>query len=162
MAPTEALSAVAEPDTPAKRVLKLLKQYGTRVVLTESCSLGVELRLRASEQRIALLSQGAWPEAVTGVEITAKDNQADTVTLTNRGKKAADLSGWFLYSEKGRELFVFPAGTQLPAGASLTVASQSSAVAGDYLWQDTKVWNDNNADRAILYDAYGRQMSTLD
>ena len=57
---------------------------------------------------------------------------------------------------------MFPAGTTLQAGASVTVAAQGSTAAADFMWNDSKVWHKSKPDAAVLYDVYGRELSRLD
>lgn len=59
-----------------------------------------------------------------------------------------DLSGWYLFSEKGKEIFVFPQGAALDPGASCTVTTLTSESSGDYQWPDTRVWHEDKPDAA--------------
>ncbi len=149
----------AEPDTPSGRVLKVLKAVGATVALTENAKGGVLVTAANGSAKAELTAWADPPAAVSGVAITAKDNEADTVTLTNRGSAAVDLTDWFLCSQRGGEIFVFPAGSVLQPGQSATVGSQSKGSSGDWTWPDKNVWHDSKDDAAVLYDAYGREMS---
>lgn len=151
-----------EPDTPAPRVVKALTAVGAKVLVTQNAQAAVQVTVANGSAEAALLEHGVWPEAVSGVRIAAKDNGADTVTLINEGAAVADLSGWYLHSEKGNELFVFPDGAALAPGAQCVVSTLSSDAQGDYVWRQTKVWNAKKSDPAALYDAYGRVMDRLE
>ena len=93
--------------------------------------------------------------------IVAK-GEDDTIRLRNTSGKAIDLTDWFIRSERGGEIFVFPQGAVAEPGQVITVVSRSSESSGDYLWPDTKVWHKSKADRAILFDRYGRAMDDME
>ena len=67
----------------------------------------------------------------------------------------ADLSGWFIWSEKGSELFVFPQGASIRAGVPLVVACRGGR--GDYIWDDKKVWGDKADEAGVLYTSGGAE-----
>ena len=152
-------NSVEEPDTPSNRVMRTLKAVGAQIALTENAPGGVLATVSGGEVSARLLTWPAPPEAVTGVAITAKDAQADTVTLKNEGSAAVDLSGWYLYSEKGKEIMVLPDGTALAPGETLTVGTLTTQAGADLIWPERNVWHNTKPDAAILYDAYGREIS---
>jgi len=94
--------------------------------------------------------------ATAKLRITAIDKQTQTVTLLNEGKDA-DISGYFLFSEKGSEVFVFPKNAAVKAGKTVTVACEGGT--GDFIWPDKNVWNDKKEDVGVLYDRYGNELS---
>lgn len=153
---------MAEPDTPAPRVLRALAGANTQVVQTQQATGGVQVTLWNGQASAVLFDQGDWPAAVRTVRIAAKDNAADVITLRNDGSEAADLSGWFIRSDRGGEIFVLPAETVLPPGAQFTVTTLSCKKAGDAVWKEKNVWHDKKDDAAFLYDAYGRLMDMAD
>ena len=154
--------SVAEPDTPARRVLQALDAVGAQIARTERTEVAVEAELKSGEVTVYGVSRGSWPAAQTGIVLGKKDVKADTITLRNTGSETVDLSGWFIRSDRGREIFVFPEGASIASGAEQTVAAQDSAVLGDYLWPEEKVWHKSKDDQALLCDAWGRLISTLD
>ena len=151
-------NSVAEPDTPSNRVLKVLKALGTSVALTENAAGGVLVTASNGSARAEFAAWENLPATASGVAVTAKDNEADIVTVTNRGSAAVDLTDWYLCSQRGGEIFVFPAGCVLQPGQSLTVGSRAKGSAGDLIWPDKNVGNDSKDDEAVLCDAYGRVM----
>lgn len=155
-------NSVAEPDTPSKKVLKRLKQAGAQIALTESTQGAVRVRASQGSASVELLSWENLPALPAGVALTAKDAEDDTVRIENRGSQAADLSGWFIRSGRGNEVFVFPEGSVLAAGAAWTVSTVSSPKPGDFVWQDKNVWHNSKADPATLMDVYGREVSRLE
>lgn len=151
-----------EPDTPANRVLKALKSVGARIAQTQHASAGVRVILHGGKGTMDLMQYtDELPPAASGVKILSKDVKDDTITLQNTADASVDVSGWFLYSDKGGEIFVLPAGTVLEAGKTLRISSYSSDHPGDLVWPDTKVWHKSKDDEARLYDVYGRLMDTL-
>ena len=150
-----------EPDTPSKRVLKLLKAAGAQIALTENAAGGVLVTVHSGALYGKLV---AWeiPDRVDGVILSAKDNEADTVTLRNTGSGTVDISGWYVLSERGSEIFVLPEGTLLEAGASLTVGTLTTKAETELVWPDKNVWHDTKDDPAGLYDVYGRLISHID
>lgn len=151
-----------EPDTPSNRVLKTLASVGAKVYITQDAPGAVQVVLRGGEASVDMLPRGQWPEAPTGLRLTGKDNKADVVSVVNDGAVAVDLSGCYLRSEKGGEIFVFPDGALIQPGQTITVTTLSSARRGDYQWLESNVWHDKKADGAKLYDAYGRELASAD
>lgn len=96
------------------------------------------------------------PPGSSPVAITALNLRGETVTVTNGGSSPACLDGWRLTDEGANHVYTF-AGTTLPAGGSVTLATGSAA--GDVRWKSDNVWN-NDGDTAYLYDAAGRLVST--
>lgn len=155
-------NSVDEPDTPSPRVLQLLRNAGAQTVITQSAEAAVRVVLRSGTPEVSLLSCGDRPEKRKDVTITDRSTAQDVVSVRNSGTAAADLSGWYIFSEKGNEIFVFPEGALLAPGASFTVSSLSSPDAGDYVWPEEKVWNRKNSDPAKLYDRFGRLIDVYD
>lgn len=91
------------------------------------------------------------------------------VVIQNAGADPVDLSGWSIQSygasscaPQADQVFTFPGGFQLAAGASVRVHSGPSAFGnppGDLLWTTKNIWN-NSGDRADLRDAGGQVVST--
>jgi competence protein ComEC len=90
------------------------------------------------------------------VAITSLNLRGETVTVTNRGPTPANLTGWRLTDEGPNHVYTF-AGTTLPAGGSVTLATGTAT--GEIRWKSDNVWN-NDGDTAYLYDAAGRLVST--
>ena len=143
-----------EPDTPAPRVLRALA--GAQIVQTQQAQAGVLVTLRSGEAQANELSYPALPERPQGVTISDRSVAQDVICLRNDGRAAVDISAWFIYSDKGGQTFVFPAGTVLQPGQEISVSALDSPDAGDFVWQDTEVWHPEKPDTALLYDVYGR------
>ena len=155
-------STEARPETPAQTVLWNLAKKGVNVGVTQDGGAGVLVTLENGVATLSLTDWAALPEPVPGIRLTGKDAKADTVTLTNEGDQMADLSGWFLRSDRGGEVFIFPEGTVLAPGSFLTVGSLSTNAATDLLWPEKNVWHNKKDDAAQLFDAYGRAIDTLE
>ena len=151
-------SSAEKPGTPDPRVLGLLKAQNISVYVTQECTGGVLLRLLAGEVSAERVDV---PEPDPGVVLTDVIPGEDLVTLANRGNGEADLSGWYLYSARGSEMFFFPEGTHLSPGASLTVGTKSSKGKYDLFWDDKKVIHAKKEDSILLYDAFGTVVSVL-
>lgn len=78
------------------------------------------------------------------------------ITIVNEGYSNVPMGGWTLRDESSSNRFVFPDGTTLRVGESITVSSGcSGAPTGALLWcADQGVWN-NGGDTAILLDTLG-------
>ena len=154
-------NSVAEPDTPSPRVLSLLRSHGAEGFETQSAGLAVYVTLADGSAQALYLSSGALPDPAYTVELRDKSAERDRICVASGGKDEVDLSGWYLYSERGKETFVFPEGTVLSPGQMLTVVSLSSEEPGDLVWPEEKVWHSSKEDAACLYDAYGRLISRI-
>ena len=150
-----------EPDTPSQKVLRRLEELGSQVVQTQTAGDAVRVTLTGDVLKVETLTF-SLPAQTAQVVLADKSIAQDAVTLRNDGDTTADLSGWYLFSEKGKELFVFPQGAALAPGASCTVVTLSTESAGDYLWQEERVWHETKPDTAVLCDVYGREVSRLD
>ncbi|MDO4482871.1 MAG: MBL fold metallo-hydrolase [Clostridia bacterium] len=155
-------SSAEKEDTPNKRILKSLKNAGARIAITQSAVRGVKVLLQNGEAEIVSMGEYDMPPVKSGVHITDKSAAQDTVSVTNHGGEAIDLSGWFIYSGTGGEVFVFPEGTQIQPGQELTISALDSGSEGHFVWQDTKVWNKKKPDTAYLFDDWGRLLSKLE
>ena len=152
--------SLEKPGTPDPGVVSCLKAAGSAVVVTQDAGLG---------QRVTLAGGTATAEAVdietapvSGPRIAEVDPDDDRIVLSNGGSAAVDLSGFYLYSDRGDELFPFPDGTVLSSGATLTVGTNSTDGSYDLLWNDKKVINKKKTDTIYLYDNYGRVVDSRD
>ena len=154
-------STAAEPDTPSTRVLAQL--YAARVALyqTQDAQSGVLVTIDQGEVTANLMDYNDFPAVNKSVVIADVDNEDDCIILRNDGKAPADVSGWYIVSEKGSQIFVLPEGTAIAPGGELTISSQSSKAKGDLIWPDKKVWHKSKEDAALLYDVYGRLIDQM-
>lgn len=144
-----------DPDTANKKVIARLRQTG-EVRLTEDADLGWCIDLQDTFRYITNAKIEVPPTA--SLTITAVSIEDQTITIENTGD-TTDLTGYYLYSDRGSELFVFPEGTVLPAGESITIGCAGSNEA--LIWAgETNVWHKSKKDNAILYDRYGNELDT--
>ena len=150
-----------EPDTPSQKVLRRLDEVGSLVLQTQEVDGAVRVTLTGGTPQAEYITFTP-PTETSNVILADKSVAQDAVTLRNDGNVEADLSGWYIYSEKGKEIFVFPDGATLAPGASCTVGTQTTDSIVDYLWPDARVWHETKPDTAILYNAYGQEVSKLE
>ena len=141
-----------DTDSANESVISLLG--GAQVLVTEDYTRGILMTLGADGAIEISDPQPQKPNA--DVEILEIDKEAQTITLVNNGGDT-DISGYYIFSEKGSEVFVFPEGTAIKAGQELTVACTGGE--GDLIWNDKKVWNAKKEDAGVLYDGYGNELS---
>lgn len=133
-----------------KRVKDLLDK--SEIYLTEDADLGVLLRMQEGKIKVSKPRKKASTADIQIVDVSRKDQ---TVTMINHGEDIS-LSGYFIYSVKGNEIFNFPQDSILLAGQSLTIACEGGS--GDYIWEESSVWS-KKKDSAVLYDNYGNVVS---
>ena len=143
-----------KPGTPDPGVVSRLEAAGSRVVVTQDAGLGLMVALQGGAATVEAVDIGAAP--VSGPYIADVDPGDDTVTLGNSGSAAVALAGFYLYSDRGDELYAFPEGATLSPGATLTVGTNSTDGDYDLLWDDKKVIHKKKTDTIYLYDNYGR------
>ncbi len=151
-----------DPDTPSARVLNLLRTAGAEIFQTQDAASGILVTIDQGEVSANRMGYGDLPAPVKGVVIAAVDQADDRITLRNGGKQAADVSGWYIVSERGSQMYVLPEGTVIAPGGELVIGSESSAEPGDLTWPDTKVWHKSKEDAGVLYDVYGREIDRHD
>lgn len=139
-----------DPDTANKKVIRRLENTG-EVYLTEDASLGWLVTLAKDSHTLTNVQIKTAPTA--DLTITEVSIEKQTITIVNDGVDT-DLTGYYLYSDRGSELFVFPDDYILQSGESVTIGCVGSME--ELIWQgETNVWHKNKTDHAILYDQYG-------
>jgi len=147
-------SSEQKPGTPDPGVISRLNAAGSRVLVTQEGGLGIFVTLRGG---VAGAEYVDFPEMpLDGVTIAGVEASDDRITLVNSGSEAADLGDYYLYSDRGDEMFLFPRGTILAPGGRLTVGTHSTEGDYDLLWNDKKVVHRKKTDVICLYDRWGR------
>lgn len=149
-----------KPGTPDPGVVSRLRAAGSAVFVTEDAGLGILAELSGGAASAQAVEIDA-PQA-EGLYLREVDAADDRIVLENAGSAAIDLAGYYLYSDRGDELFVFPDGTAIPAGGTLAVGTRSSSGAYDVLWDDKKVVHAKKTDTVTLYDPFGRAVDSMD
>jgi len=147
-----------KPETPDARSVQLLKNAGAKVAVTQECTGGLLVRLSGGEPTVEYVN---LPEADQSIKIESVTPGEDTIVLRNDGKEAKSLDGWYIVSEKGGEMFIFPDGTTLQPGARLTIGTNTTETNVDLRWDDKKVIHQSKTDRLTLYDANGMPASSV-
>ena len=151
-------SSAEKPGTPDPWVVQSLQAQGAEVYVTENCSGGVLVRLAGGIPEVSLIQ---LPGNESNVALLSAVPGDDLITLRCESG-SADLSEWYLHSDRGNEMYIFPKGTHLQAGETLTVGTRSSPDgAWDLLWEDKKVVHAKKEDTFTLYDASGTAVSSV-
>ena len=155
-------STAVRAETPAESVLQRLERIGARTAVTQDSGAGVLVTVDSGRISMELTDWAALPPMPSGIRLADRDSENDTIRLVNDSSDTVDLSGWYLRSDRGGETYLFPDGTSLPGGDSLTLGTLSTETAYDLLWPEKNVWHNKKTDAALLFDAYGRAVDTLD
>ena len=143
-----------KPGTPDPGVVSRLAAAGGTVYVTQDAELGLHITLTGGAAEVTPVDIDA--AALTGVTVARVTPGDDLIALQNAGADC-DLTGCYLYSERGNELFAFPEGFTLKSGETVTVGTKTSdAGSYDLLWNDKKVIHPSKSDAIVLYDAWGR------
>ena len=151
--------SMEKPGTPDPGVVARLEAAGAAVYVTQDATLGVRITLEQGQARAENLDIG---EPLAGdVQLTNVLPGDDIITLRNDGPDR-DMTGWYLFSSRGDEVFAFPAGWVMPAGGTVTVGTRSSDGDFDLLWDDKKVVHKSKTDTIYLTDPFGRIVDAMD
>lgn len=150
-----------EPDTPDPVVLATLEQAGADVVVTQDAEMAVRVTLQGGEPGVELLGYAEALPPLADVELSVTA-QPDAILLENRGSEALELSGWYLYTDRGEDLYLFPEGSIIAPGATMSVSTRESEAAGDLHWDVKNAVSNKKDDVVYLYDAYGRCVNSAD
>lgn len=117
-----------------------------------------------SGKRTVFIETSCPSESVVTTEkviIENLDLAGEVVVIRNADSKDIDMTGWKLVSVEGNQVYHFPAGFVLKAGATVRIVSGKGAAGnppGQLVWTTDYIWN-NNGDSAVLYDNQGREVS---
>ena len=150
-------STAEKQETPDPRAVALLENVGAEVVVTQEATGGILVKLNGGN---ASVERDDLFETWTSVLIGSVNADEDTIVLSNFGE-AQDLSGWYIFSDKGNEMFMFPEGTVIGSGESLTVGTKSTSGRADLVWDDKKVIHKSKTDVITLYDRQGLPVSSM-
>lgn len=146
-----------EDDNSAhKSVVKILETAGAEVAVTDEYSLGLLLTVEYDGNIVCEdLIPSHEPDELRFTEVSKADQ---TVGIENRGSEAVDVSGWYIVSIRGREVFEFPEGSRIEPGDTVTVACREFNGDYDYIWEENRVWHKDKKDIAVLYDTWGNRV----
>jgi hypothetical protein len=97
------------------------------------------------------------PQALVVIADVYNQSYTEHVKITNKGDGPANMSGWFVHGSKGDEVYTFPNGYILQAGATVRLHSGKNGInapPSDIYWTDKTVWN-NQGETVFLKDAQG-------
>ena len=148
-----------KPETPDPGVVSRLTAAGAACRVTQEAGLGLRVTLSGGQPDVTAVDIDAPRAADVVIQSVVPGD--DLITLRNDGADC-DMTGWYLYSDRGNELYAFPAGYVLPSGATVTVGTNSSDD-GDYdlLWDDKKVVHKSKRDDVALFDGWGRIVDAM-
>lgn len=145
-----------DTDSANQRVASALGM--SKIYLTQDCEIGLLITIDENGE-ISLLAPER-KDAAADIEIVSASKSEQTTVIRNNGEET-DISGYFIYSSKGSELFVFPKGSILAVGETITITTTGG---GDYIWDDggDSIWSKKKDDTAVLYDRYGNILSSIE
>ena len=149
-------STEEEERSANENVIEALEKNNCEVYITEDYDLGIMMKIE-EDGRIIFDNFGTSASAEK-IKIDSVSKSTHTLTLKNKAGYDVDLSGWYVTSSRGGEVFCFPKGTVIKAGETLTLACKGSD--GDIIWNETNVWHDSKDDTASLIDKYGNLVDT--
>lgn len=144
-------------ETPDPRVVSLLQSLGAQVAVTQEATGGILVRLNGGT---AIVQKIDLPTLQTGVVLSNVVPGEDTITLSNGGT-VQELTDWYMISDKGGEMFIFPEGTTIAPGAALTIGTNTTEGSFDLLWDDKKVIHQSKTDTITLYNENGMPVSSM-
>jgi len=144
---------------PHQETLDRLEAIGSRIYRTD---IDGTIIVSTDGRVLEVTTAATTPPALFGLQITALDLLGETVTITNAGDTAVNLTGWTIADEGASSTYTFPV-FSLPPGAdvSLHTGEGSDNATALYWGRKTAVWN-NDGDTATLADADGTVVSTLE
>lgn len=151
-----------EPDTPDMTVLRNLRNRGVQIYETQQAACGVMVTLAGGEPTAQLMNYATEPALPANIRLTDREPEEDHIRIRNYGAAPVDVSGWYIVSDRGGEMFVLPEGTVVNPGEVCVISTLSSSMTGDVVWPQEKVWHKSKDDAASLYDVYGRLVDTLE
>lgn len=150
-----------EPDTPDPKVLATLEAVGAAVAVTQDAEMAVRVTLTDGVPQRELLEYADPLPAPAEVALSVQADP-DAIALENRGGESLDLTGWYLYTGRGEDMYLFPQGARLEAGAVLSVSTRESESTGDVQWDIKNAVSNKKDDVLYLYDAYGRCLASAE
>ena len=142
-----------------KSIRNGLESVGAEMLVTDEYDLGILCEI--AHDGTITMENAVWGHVSDDVEFVSISKEEQTAILRNTGSEDLDLSRWFITSDRGGELFMFPDGAILPAGGELVVAANDSKADADYKWGDAKVWNKNKDDKGTLIDRHGNVIDEM-
>ena len=93
------------------------------------------------------------------VQIDLVDKVSEYVYIFNEGEQAQDLEGWVLVSDRGDENCPLSGTLESGEGMLIWAMAEDEREEGYNCGLDTEMWDDDEEDVALLYDADGQLVS---
>ncbi len=149
-----------DADSAHDSIIDGLGEHGAKVYVTDESELGILVKVKNTGKiEVNELKTAENPKDVRILSVSKEDQ---TVEIKNEEKTDVDISGWYITSETGKELFRFPDGAVISAGDSIVVACAGYNGECDFIWEDSRVWHKSKDDRAFLTDKWGNRVSSAE
>ena len=149
-------STEEEERSANENVIEALEKNNCEVYITEDYDLGIMMKIE--EDGRIIFDNFKTAASAEKIKIDSVSKSTQILMLKNKAGYDVDLSGWYVTSSRGGEVFCFPKGTVIKVGETLTLACKGSD--GDIIWNETNVWHDSKDDTASLIDNYGNLVDT--
>ena len=105
------------------------------------------------------------PDSSTNSDIYIKniDSKSEVVIIENNSDKSIDMSGWYMISTAGNQIFNFPDSFELKAGSTINLISgrgSNSDGVSSLKWSNSYIWSDTY-DPGELYDSSNTLISSF-
>lgn len=150
----------ADENSAHKSIRNGLADVGAEVFITDEYDLGILCEI--AHDGTITLENAVWEYVSDDVAFVSISKDDQTAVIKNDGSEDVDLSRWFIVSERGGELFMFPEGSVIAAGDEAVVACTDYKGDADFKWRDAKVWNKNKDDVGILIDRHGNVLDEME
>lgn len=152
-------STVEKPETPDPGVLNRIRAVGADCHVTQEGEMGLFITLNQNSANCQAVDFSTPVQRLEIREVVPGD---DVIVLYNPLAEPVDLSGWYLFSDKGKEMYVLPGGSQISSGSRLIIGSLSASESDiDLTWPETEVIHTSKTDNITLYDRWGREIDCL-
>ena len=153
-------STLEETDTPAFQTMARLKAVEAETYVTQEANDALLCTLENGAVSVQDVIYTHIPAKIEGLTL-AIDRINDVAAIGNSTGETVILSGAYLYSSKGNDVFELPDITLMP-GESYLIGSEKSTLNVHYIAQKKRIWHEEDRDVGILYDAYGRFLCGTD
>ena len=150
-----------KPGTPDPALVARLESAGAQVFATYEADMGIRVTLNAEGLAVEYVNRAFVPEVRTDIRLISVEAQEDTVTIESEAGESIDLGGWYLISDKGGEIYVFPSPTVVGGGETVTVGTRTTKTYYDLLWDEKNVIHNSKTDVITLYDPLGRAVDWM-
>ena len=158
VSPKYAIIPTDKGNRPAQQVVDIISRTGA-----ETFVLGDTGTLVYNSQMDIIETLPISTSALQDIRVEAKDISAEAITIVNHSAQSVDLTGWCIYSAKGSDTYFFPEGTKVQPDGILKIYSGDAAKSKNdgLIWSTKNIWSDKKEDVCILFDQFGRQVSSL-